>query len=185
MHDGAGPRATYDDLLAAPPAYKAELIFGALILQPQPKGRHQFGVSTLSMMLGPPFQRGNGGPGGWLIIYGPELHLGDDVVVPDLAAWRRDRMAAPPQDHAFRIAPDWVCEVLSPSTGSRDRHEKADIYAAAGVRHYWIVDPDAPLLEAYENQGGRWLRLGAFGPNDSVTAPPFGEVPFTLKTLWE
>lgn len=185
MHDGSTRRATYDDLLAAPPAYKAELIFGELILQPQPKARHQAGLSALGMVIGPPFQRGVGGAGGWWIVYGPELHLGDDVVVPDFGGWRRERLPDLPEGHVFEVAPDWVCEVLSPSTTMRDRNEKADIYAAAGVRHYWIIDPDSPLLEAFENQDGRWLRLKAFGPDDSVTAPPFGEVPFVLKTLWE
>lgn len=184
----AGPRqrpATYQDLLDAPEGQRAELILGSLVLHPQPSGRHQAGSTVLSSIISGPFHRGSGGPGGWWIVYEPETHLGENVLVPDLAGWLRERMPALPDDHIFDVTPDWICEVLSPSTEIRDRCEKAEIYAAAGVSFLWLLDPDAPLLEAYENQRGKWLRHAAFGPDDEVVAPPFGEAPFVLKTLWE
>ena len=122
MGGPAKRRATYDDLLAVPDTLVAEILDGNLVTHPRPAAPHARTASRLGMDLGSPFDRGRGGPGGWIILYEPELHLHADVVVPDLAGWRRERMPEMPVGPAFELAPDWACEVLSPapprSTGS-------------------------------------------------------------------
>ena len=125
--------ATYEDLLAVPEHLVAEILFGRLVTHPRPAPRHAVARSALGSVLGPPFQFGRGGPGGWIFMVEPELHLGAHVVVPDLAAWRRERLPALPETAWIEIAPDWVCEVLSPSTERYDRGDKRLIYAEAGV----------------------------------------------------
>src|SRR2546429_4324271 len=124
--------ATYEELCALPPNEVGQIVFGVLHAHPRPAPKHAQAASTLGEELGPPFKRGRGGPGGWLILDEPELHLGDDVLVPDLAGWRRERMSVVPQKH-ISLVPDWVCEVLSTSTERLDRAEKMLVYAAAGV----------------------------------------------------
>src|SRR5688572_857964 len=121
-------RATYQDVLDAPDHVVAEIINGELHLSPRLFGPHTSVASTLGEELGPPFKRGRGGPGGWIILDEPELHLGDEVLVPDLAGWRRARMPIVPEEH-FELAPDWICEVLSKSTEKADRLEKMPTYA--------------------------------------------------------
>ena len=106
--------ATYQDVLDAPEGMVAELVGGTLHLQPRPASRHARASFKLSARLDDPFDRGEGGPGGWYFAFEPELHLGDDVLVPDLAGWRRERMAEFPDAPAIELAPDWVCEILSP-----------------------------------------------------------------------
>jgi Uma2 family endonuclease len=134
-------RATYADLLDVPENMLGEIIDGELLTQPRPAAPQARAASRLGMDLGAPFDRGKGGPGGWIILYGPELHLNGDALVPDLAGWRRERMGELPQVAAFELAPDWVCEVLSPSTQSHDRVKKMRAYARERVSHVWLVDP--------------------------------------------
>ena len=107
-------RADYQDVLNAPAHLVAEVIDGALHTQPRPAPRHAWASSGLGARINPPFNYGDGGPGGWWIVDEPELHLGEDILVPDLAGWRRERMPDYPDTAWFAIAPDWVCEVLSP-----------------------------------------------------------------------
>src|SRR5258706_15825319 len=130
-------RATYDDLVKVPENMVAELIDGDLYAWPRPAGPHARFSSALGMDIGPPYDRGKGGPGGWWILYEPELHLGPNIVVPDLAGWRRERMPQlpPAADPFFSLAPDWVCEVLSPSTVSIDRVKKKHVYTRENVQH--------------------------------------------------
>jgi hypothetical protein len=177
-------RASYQDVIDAPDGMIAEIVDGALRLQPRPASLHQFAISRLNYLVQGPFDLGVGGPGGWWFAYEPELHLGDDVLVPDLAGWRRDRMPEYPHAPAFTIAPDWVCEVLSPSTRAYDRTTKRERYAHHGVAFLWLVSTDARTLEAFALEGGRWVLAGAFGPGDSVAAPPFDAAPFPLDALW-
>ena len=143
MGDPAPRRATYEDLLAVPEGRVAEIIHGVLVTQPRPAAPHARAATRLSTKLGGPFDLGDGGPGGWVILYEPELHFhGGHVLVPDLAGWRRERMPQVPMAaSAFELAPDWICEVLSPSTGATDRADKVPLYAAEGVSHVWLVDP--------------------------------------------
>ena len=176
--------ATYQDVLDAPANMVAELVRGALHLHPRPASRHAHAGSTLGVELGNPFHQGEGGPGGWWIIDEPELHLGEDVLVPDLAGWRRERMPEFPDAPWFELAPDWVCEVLSPGTRRLDLTAKRDIYGGAGVGHLWFVDPLARTLEAFELRGGAWVLVAALRNDDEVRVPPFDAVGFPLAALW-
>ena len=143
--------ATYDDLRAVPEPYVAEIIGGELIVSPRPSYRHGLGATVVagSLMATYGLRRRGGGPGGWWILIEPEIHLGDDILVPDLAGWRRERMPALPEGVYTTLAPDWVCEVLSPSSQGRDRVEKMGAYGQAEVQWYWLVDPLARVLEVY------------------------------------
>lgn len=176
--------ATYADVLAAPDTVVAELIDGSLVTQPRPAPRHGLASSSLGEELIGPFQKGRGGPGGWIFVDEPELHLGGDVVVPDMAGWRRDRLSSLPDTAYFTLRPDWVCEVLSPSTEEWDRGPKRRIYASAGVPFLWLVDPRAKLIEAFALTDGRWLLLATVSGGDEVRVAPFEAVSFPLAALW-
>ncbi len=180
-------RATYDDVLRAPEHVVAEVLFGVLHTHPRPGGPHAVAASRIGIDLGGPFDRGRSGPGGWVILYEPELHLGADIVVPDLAGWRRDRIAAADVAGAFiTVRPDWVCEVLSASTEAVDRSDKMDIYAREGVPHTWLVDPIDKTVEVYALEGGgRWLRVCAARGDTELRAEPFDAIALDLKSLWE
>ncbi len=185
MSGAAKSRATYEDLLDVPANLVAELIDGVLHTSPRPASRHARAASRLGVDLGGPFDRGRGGPGGWIILDEPELHLGGDALVPDLAGWRRTRMPELPDTAAFTLAPDWVCEVLSPSTAALDRAEKLPIYAREGVGFAWLIDPVAKLLEAFRLDGGRWVVLGTWRDEARVRVEPFEAIEVELAALWE
>ena len=176
--------ATYQDVLDAPPNMVAEIVRGALHLQPRPAPRHAHATSILTGAFVGPFGQGRGGPGGWWILVEPELHLGPDVLVPDIAGWRRERMPALPTAAWFEIVPDWVCEVLSPGTRRLDLTDKRDIYGASGVRHLWLIDPLARTLEAFELRAGAWTLAAALRDDEEVRLPPFDAVAFALSDLW-
>jgi Uma2 family endonuclease len=178
-------RATYADLLDVPDNRIGELIDGELITQPRPASPHARAASRLGADLGGPFDRAKGGPGGWIILYEPELHLHGDALVPDLGGWRRERMPELPHVAAFELAPDWVCEVLSPSTQSHDRVKKMRVYAREGVRHVWLVDPLAQTLEVYVAADGAWLRSQIAQGAEKIRAEPFAELELELAALWE
>lgn len=184
MGDPARRRATYEDLLEVPEHLVAEIINGTLVTMPRPASLHARASSRLGAELDGPFDRGKGGPGGWILLDEPELHLHSDVLVPDLAGWRRQRMPELPDAPAFELAPDWVCEVLSPSTAAVDRVEKMPIYAREAVLHLWLVDPITRTLESYKLDRGRWLLLGAWGSDARVATEPFAEFELELAGLW-
>ena len=175
-------RATYRDVLEAPPHMVAEIVEGALHLQPRPASRHALAGSSLGMAIGSRFHRG--GPGGWWILDEPELHFGKDVLVPDLAGWRRERMPDYPDAPWFALAPDWVCEILSPSTRKLDLERKRPVYAREGVGHLWFVDPAAQALEAFALHGGAWTPAGSAQGAEAVSLPPFEALAFPLAALW-
>jgi len=180
--------ATYDDVLAAPEHKVAEILDGELFLSPRPASRHANASSVLGMDLGS-FHRPPGGdpqrPGGWWILDEPELHFRDDVVVPDIAGWRRERMARIPDVPWFDLAPNWLCETLSPSTARIDRGRKLHIYARAGVEHLWLLDPIARVLEILSlDQSGRWVVAAVHTGNDQVRAEPFDAIELELGRLW-
>jgi Uma2 family endonuclease len=179
------PRASYADLLAVPEHLVAELVDGELFATPRPGPRHAVAASRLSAILTPPFDIGRGGPGGWRILFEPELHLGQDVVVPDLAGWRRDRLRVLPQEAYFSVAPDWACEVVSPSTAVLDRVKKLRVYARERVPHIWIVDPLAQLLEVLRLDDGRWVIVATCAASDAVQAEPFADLAWDLSLLWD
>lgn len=176
--------ATYEDVLAAPENMVAELIEGALHVHPRPASRHARASSALGAKVGGPFDFDPGGPGGWWIIDEPELHLGGNVLVPDLAGWRRDRMATFPDAPWFDLAPDWVCEVLSPGTRRIDLTSKRRLYGAAGVLHLWLVDPIARTLEAFALRDDTWTLIAALKDDEEVRVPPFDAIAFPLSVLW-
>ena len=178
-------RATYQDVLDTPEPLVAELIGGTLYTHPRPAPRHATATSRLGFELGGPFDRGRGGPGGWRIVDEPELHLGDEVPVPDMAGWRRARMPVLPDTAYFTLAPDWVCEVLSPSTRKLDLVRKRPIYAREGIAHLWLVDPVERILEAFEAREGQWVLIASVEDDDPVRIAPFEAVTFSLGELWD
>ena len=180
----ASPRATYQDVLDAPAHRVAEIVDGTLHTQPRPAMPHALASSRLGGELTGPFDRGRGGPGGWWIIDEPELHFGEDVLVPDLAGWRRERMPDYPDAAYVTLAPDWVCEVLSPSTRKLDLHGKRPIYAHEGVGHLWLVEPADRTLEAFEMREGHWVLIATAKDDDPVCIRPFDAITFSLGGLW-
>jgi Uma2 family endonuclease len=177
-------RATYEDLKALPSNLIGELIAGRLYSSPRPAVPHARAITVLGMILGNAFQRGQGGPGGWLFLFEPELHLGEDVLVPDLAGWRKERTPQIPDEAAVSIAPDWVCEGLSRPTEKKDRKEKMPVYAREEVPHVWLLDPGICLLEVFEREGAIWRRVGVFSDDDKVRAAPFEAIELDLSELW-
>jgi Uma2 family endonuclease len=177
--------ATYEDLLNVPDHLVAEILDGELHVSPRPAPRHADASSGLGGALRNPFDRGRGGPGGWRILDEPELHLTADVLVPDLAGWRRERLPTLPEEAYFSLAPDWVCEVLSPSTASMDRVKKLAIYARELVRHTWLVDPLARTIEILRLENGRWTIVATFADHDVIRAEPFDALELDLSLLWE
>jgi hypothetical protein len=177
-------RATYQDVIDSPAHMVAEIIGGELRLSNRPATPATAAASALGEELGPPFKRGRGGPGGWLILDEPELHLGDDILVPDLAGWRRERMPLLPDAAFLTLAPDWICEVLSKSTERTDRTEKMPIYAASGVRHAWLIDPRRKTLEAYRLRKGAWTLIATYKDSDRAPIEPFHAIELDLGVLW-
>ncbi|HKQ70680.1 MAG TPA: Uma2 family endonuclease [Polyangiaceae bacterium] len=184
MADPAKRRATYEDLLAVPRPLLAEIIHGELVTHPRPATLHALAASTLTAEVVGAFQRGRGGPGGWFIVAEPEIHLGADILVPDLGGWRRERMPQYPDTAAFQLAPDWACEVLSPSTRSWDVTEKRAIYAREEVRHLWFVDPRARTLEVFRLEPQGWVVAGSWRDDARVRAEPFDAIELELGALW-
>jgi Uma2 family endonuclease len=176
--------ATYEDLVALPDNLVAEIVDGELHASPRPAPRHAVAYARTTGLLGSAFDSGRGGPGGWWILAEPELHLGPDVLVPDLAGWRRTRMPHVPETAYFPLAPDWVCEILSPSTASLDRAKKLGIYAREGIGHAWLMDPIARTLEVLRLESGRWIILETRAGTDTVRAEPFDAIEFSLGEFW-
>jgi Uma2 family endonuclease len=176
--------ATYDDLERVPAHLVAEILDGELYATPRPALRHAHAASVLGSDIGGPFHRGRGGPGGWWILDEPELHLRADVLVPDLAGWRRSRLPAIPDAAFLTLAPDWVCEVLSPSTERMDRVTKLTIYAREGVSHAWLVNPATETLEGLALSEGRWTLIGTHAGSATVRAQPFDAVEIDLAGIW-
>ena len=180
----AARRATYDDLCQVPDHRVAEILDGELVVTPRPALRHAHASSGLGGYLWGPFQGGRGGPGGWWILDEPELHLADDIVVPDLAGWRRARLPAIPDTAYMALAPDWVCEVISPTTERMDRSRKMRIFAREGVTHLWLVDPIVRTLEVLRLESARWVLLGTYSDTEVVRAEPFDALEIELTALW-
>ena len=177
-------RATYQDVLDAPAHQVAEIVDGTLHTHPRPAPAHTIASSVLGGELNPPFHRGRGGPGGWWILHEPELHLGEDILVPDLAGWRRERMPERPGTAYFTLAPDWACEMLSPSTRRLDLQGKRPIYAREGVAHLWLVEPMDRTLEAFELRNAEWLLIACAKDDEPVSVRPFDAITFSLGDLW-
>lgn len=182
-------RATYQDVLDAPPRFIAEVLDGKLHLQPWPSIPHQGALTELGVDLGSTVGR-RGPPDGWVILDRPELHLGPaddlDILVPDLVGWRLSRLPKPPATAFITLAPDWVCEVLSPGTEVRDRTLKLQIYAREGVGHLWFVSVQTRHIEVYrlDPESRLWTLLGTAHGDAKVRFAPFEEVELELSRLW-
>lgn len=186
MGDKPPPEHVYEALERLPPHVVGEIIEGELHVSPRPRMVHGRAAFRLGKQLAPFDQEPETeGPGGWVIIPEPELHLSGNVLVPDLAGWRRERMPEIPDVVGVELAPDWLCEVLSPSTEALDRSRKMTLYAREGVNHLWLVDPRIQLLEIYRREGERWHRLGAHTGSATVHAEPFEASKLKLGSLWE
>ena len=180
-----GRPATYDDLIAAADNLVAEIVDDELWTSPRPAPRHAKASSRLGYRLGPPFDEGRGGPGGWQILDEPELHLGKQVLVPDIGGWRIARLPRLPTTAYFAVPPDWVCEVLSPSTEVLDRAKKLRVYAEHGVRHAWLIDPVLRTIEVLRLDGGRWTLVATHEGQVTVAIEPFEAVALEVGALWE
>ena len=179
-------QALYDAYCAVPEYQRAEIIDGTLYVLPRPAPRHANATTGLGGELRGPFQHGRGGPGGWWILFEPELHLVPlEPMVPDLAGWRVERMPALPETAYFTLAPDWICEVLSKSTETVDRSKKLPIYAAHGVAHVWLIDPTAKTLEVHSlGDDHRWRDVRVYEGDARVRAEPFTAIELDLASLW-
>lgn len=176
--------ATYADIEALPPHVTGQIVDGELHTSPRPARGHGVAASRLGGIINTAFDLAMNGPGGWCIINEPELHLGDAVLVPDIAGWRIERWPSTAAGHGIQVAPDWICEVLSPSTEGFDRVIKMKAYARAGVSYAWLVHPTLHVVEIYEQTNGFWTRLDAVGGVDDLCAAPFDAITIPLAKIW-
>jgi Uma2 family endonuclease len=176
--------ATYDDLCDVPDHYVAEMFDGELYASPRPALPHANAATALGAEIWSAFHRGRNGPGGWVILHEPELHFGNDVLVPDLAGWRRSRLPEVPAGLYLTLAPDWICEVLSASTETIDRGKKLRIYARQGVGHAWLVDPLRRRLEVLSLEAGTFAPLLTHEGGGKVRAAPFDAIEVELDAIW-
>lgn len=174
----------YTDLAQVPETMVGERVGGEVVASPRPGFPHSNAGTGLAAALRNPFQHGDGGPGGWWILLEPELHLGDDVVVPDLAGWRRERLPELPTTAYSEVAPDWICEVLSPSTAGLDRMRKMPIYHREGVGHVWLVDPALQTIEVFRRAETAWLLVGSHVGEEPARLEPFEAHELQLARLW-
>lgn len=176
--------ASYEDIKRLDPLLIGEILAGDLYTRRRPSNLDALFCSALGMDIGSAFQRARGGPGGWYLLHKPELHLAEDVVVPNIAAWRRERLLEIPDEPYFALAPDWACEVISPSTARRDRTVKLEIYRREGVTHYWIVDVRAQTIEILRLDGEGYRLVGVLAGDTKVRAEPFDAIELDLGELW-
>lgn len=177
-------KIAYEKWLELPENVIGEIIMGDLHVSPRPAPKHARASSILGGNLTGPFDQGKGGPGGWWILDEPEIHLENNIIVPDIAGWRRERMPQIPDEAFFSVVPDWICEVLSPSTAALDRAKKMPFYAQQGVKYFWLVDPIAKTLEVYENDHARWILVHTYANDDKLRAVPFDAIEIELAALW-
>ena len=175
--------ATYEDIQRLPEHVSGEILFGQLYAQPRPTSRHALVETGLARDIGGPFGVARGGPGGWVILIEPEVHLDSHVLIPDLAGWRRERLPLIP-DGPIEVVPDWICEILSPNTANKDRKIKLPLSGKLGVTHAWLVDPYAKTIEVMRFADGHWVWLVTHGDDDQMRAEPFDAVAIDLAPLW-
>ncbi|MFH1115419.1 MAG: Uma2 family endonuclease [Pseudomonadota bacterium] len=185
MAETAKTRASYEDLYGIDENAVGQIIDGELIVSPRPSRRHAFAASVLNAEVTSSHHLGGSrGPGGWIILFEPEIKMGEDILVPDLAGWKEDRLPWDEETNWISVPPDWVCEIVSESSIRVDRIKKMAIYAREGVPYYWVIDPRYRTLEVFRLESGRWLLLGTFADDDKVRAEPFEEVEIDLGRLW-
>lgn len=184
MAEAAIKKATYDDLYNIPENMTGEIIDGELFVSPRPSMEHIFATSLLGSELIFSYYHGRGGPGGWIILAEPELKLEEDILVPDLAGWKKGRFSKPKGHNWISITPDWVCEILSPSSIRQDRIIKMATYARHLIPYFWLVDPYNKTLEVLKLESGKWIFAGGYTENSKVRAEPFQEIEIDLAKLW-
>lgn len=179
-------QATYSVLNALPKGWVGEIVEDELVASPRPLAAQTRAAFMLGVELGEQLDPRRGGKGRWCFLRAPELHLGRDVLVPDLAGWRRDRVSQPPEptEPFLTVAPDWVCEVVSPVTISLDRVRKLPLYAQHGISHAWFIDPEARTLEVFQRLKRGWLFAASYEGDALVRAEPFSNVSLELGALW-
>jgi|SRR5208283_638169 len=186
MAEMAKKMATYEDLYDVPDNMIGEIIGGELIVTPRPSRRHGYTTFALGNEIGPPYQFGrSGGPGGWVFIFEPEIGLEEHVLVPDLAGWKEQRYPDEESHNWISVAPDWICEVLSPNTLKIDKMEKMPIYARHGVPYLWLIDPIAKTLDVFRLKAGEWVVAALYVEGAKVRAEPFTEIEINLSDLWQ
>ena len=174
---------TWEDLAELPEGCVGEIVGGEIVLLPRPNPPHGRTQAKLHAKIGGAFDLGEGGPGGWEIRVEPGIRFGEEIRVPDLAGWRSERFEEP-NEGPLLVIPDWVCEIVSPSTARSDRTAKLRLYAQHGARHYWIIDPERQTLEVYRLEGKVWVVAATFGGDERVRAEPFDAVEIELARLW-
>jgi Uma2 family endonuclease len=188
MSNASAPRlATYKDLLALPEDTRGEVIEGQLRTAPSALPKHSRAMRSLGGAIGKPFDDddGRGGPGGWWILLEVDVQFSEhDVVRPDLAGWRRERLPAPWDTRPIGVTPDWICEILSPSNVAYDRVTKAQLYAKHGVQHFWLLDPAERVLEAFELSAGLWTRTGSYDDTATARVKPFEAIELNVGALF-
>src|SRR5260370_35041349 len=173
---------TLADLEALPPGVKGEIIEGVLYTMTRPRAGHQRVATSVGGRIHDPFDAGRGGPGGWWILIEPGVELpGTPEIAPDLAGWHKARLPQLPEETALRVVPDWVCEILSPSTRRHDLLVKKSYYARVGVAFHWLIDREARALTAYRLESQHWVDLGTWGDETEARIPPFAAGPLAIK----
>lgn len=184
MGEPAKKRATYDDLYTIPDNMVGEIVDGELHAMPRPSPKHAKAASDLSGIVISSYRFGRGGPGGWIILYEPEIQLGEHTLVPDIAGWKKERFPLHVETNWIEVVPDWLCEVLSPGTMRLDKTKKMPIYAEYGVRHIWLVNPMEKTLDVFKLVSGGWMVSNSFVEDDRVIAEPFQEIEIDLAEIW-
>ncbi len=185
MTEPAKKKAVYQDLFSIPDNMRGEIVNGELIVTPRPSRKHSVVVSRLGYEVGPPYDLGRGGgPGGWIILSEPEVSLGENILVPDMAGWKKERFPVDEPHNWISVAPHWICEVLSPGTAQVDRAEKMPLYARHGVSYAWLLDPIVKTLEVFRLENGKWLVVGVYAGSARVSAEPFEQIELNLGLFW-
>ncbi|MFH1115417.1 MAG: Uma2 family endonuclease [Pseudomonadota bacterium] len=185
MSEPAKRRASYEDLYGIDENAIGQIIDGELIVSPRPSRGHSFAANVLTTEVTSSYQFGGSrGPGGWIILIEPEIKMGEDILVPDLAGWKEDRLPREEKTNWISVSPDWVCEIVSESSIRVDRIKKMSIYAREGIPYFWLINPRDHTLEVFRLESGRWTVLGTFADDDKVRAEPFQEVEIELGRLW-
>lgn len=179
--------ASYADLRALPDGVKGEVLGGDIVTEPAPLPQHSNAQGAARSLLGRPLHDddGRGGPGGWWIFVEVDVALGPhDIVRPDISGWRRERLVRPGKVRPIDVVPDWVCEVVSPSSAARDRVTKRNLYARCGIPFYWLIDPEARVLEALALRDGVWVETGVFDESATARIAPFEVVELEVGRLF-
>ena len=184
MGEPAKMKAEYDDLYILPDNMVGEIIDGELIATPRPSRKHAKAAFSLSSELGPPYDLGRGGPGGWVFLMEPEIKFAENILVPDLAGWKKGRFPVSEEHNWISVPPDWVCEILSAGTLRLDKMKKMPLYARHGVPHLWLIDPAVKTLDVFRLESEKWVVAGFFTEKDVVRAEPFQEIEIELGHFW-